>query len=116
MLHAMPPLSPAERLDAALTALVEQRQPLADGALVEVAALVHAALPPVPPGLQFERRVAERLWAPSAVEQLRRRAAMARRELTVGRLIAAGALSSAAVGVTALAVWAGGRRIAGGHR
>ncbi|HET8586698.1 MAG TPA: hypothetical protein VFM74_02365 [Candidatus Limnocylindria bacterium] len=119
----MLPPSPAERIDAAVSELLAGRRPhtlAADQtAIAEVATLVQAALPPIPPGLAFEDRLAERLRDRGVVDALRRRAVAARRQLTPARLIAAGAVSSAAVGVT-LAVWAGARRTAapraGWHR
>lgn len=127
----MLPPSPAERADAVVSDLLAGRQPHISGAdaaeLADVAALVRAAVPPLPPSFDFEGRLAERLRDGGLVDRLRRQAAAARqhaaaarRQLTPTRLIAAGAVSSAAVGVTALAVWAGGRRTAGhragGHR
>jgi hypothetical protein len=70
----------------------------------------------LPPGRIFEERLARRLAVPGLAQRLRERAAAARRAMTPTRLIAAGAVSSAAVGVTALAMWRGGRRQAGDHR
>jgi hypothetical protein len=119
----MPSVSPAERLDAAIDALLNARRFVGNGArdggegeLIGTAVLLQAALPPVPPGTTFEERLARRLAEPGLAQRLRERAATARRAVTPTRLIAAGAVSSAAVGVTALAVWRGGRRQAGGHR
>jgi hypothetical protein len=126
----MLPPPPAERVDTGVSDLLAGRLPLVVGpdraARAEVARLVQAALPPIPAGLVFEERLAERLRGGGLVDRLRRQAAAvgqqavaARRQLTPTRVITAGAVSSAAVGVTALAVWAGGRRSAGragGHR
>ncbi len=115
---SQPPTSPtpAERLDAALSALLAD-EPRRDPALPRAAALLKAALSPVPPSAGFEERLARRLTGGGLGERLRQRAVLARRELTPARLIAAGAVSSAAVGVTVLAVWrTGGRRQAGHGR
>jgi hypothetical protein len=118
----MLPPTPAERVDAAVSELLAgERQASGRGrpALAQVASLVHAALPPIPPAVDFEERLADRLRDGGVVDRLRRQAAAARRQLTPSRLVAAGAVSTAAVGVTALAFWAGGRRSAGragGHR
>jgi len=109
--------SRAKRLDAAVDRLlaggaVPAHDP-ALGPLIEAAALVRAALPPVPSGRRFEARLSSRLadaagsggavaGAVGAIE------AFARRELRhPRRILAAGAVSSAAVGVTvtAVAVW-----------
>ncbi len=111
----MPFPTPAERLDAAISSLLDGG-PAHDGGLLRTAGLLQAALPPLPPGVAFEKRLAQRLGDPGLAQRLRRRAAAARRELTPSRLLAAGAVSSAAVGFTALAMWRGGRRHAGGHR
>jgi hypothetical protein len=122
ILSRMPLISPAERLDAAIEALLDARRRVrrgrdgSEGELVGTAALLQAALPPLPPGRIFEERLARRLAVPGLALRLRERAATARRAMTPTRLIAAGAVSSAAVGVTALAMWRGGRRQAGGHR
>lgn len=117
----MPSSSPAERLDAAVDHLLAGEQPHTDTEirrLVEVATLLREALPRVPPASRFEARLAARLTVEAAVgRNLRAFSAAARRELTPARLIAAGAVSSAAVGVTAIAVWRGSRRPGGvGHR
>ncbi len=103
------PATPAERIDAIVSALLEG-VPRAAGDLGEVARLVHAALPPMPPSAEFDRRLRARLWRPRAAPRLVDRVAVARRELGRTGLIAAGALSSAAVGFTALALWHGMRR------
>jgi hypothetical protein len=116
----MPFASSAERLDAAIAALFDGHRLVghdrAEGGLLGTAALVQAALPPLPPGVAFEERLGRRLAERGLARRLRERAAAVRGALTPTRLIAAGAVSSAAVGVTALAMWRGGRRQAGGHR
>jgi hypothetical protein len=104
--------SQAERLDRALDQLLAGSRPAADRSiapLLDAAALVRSAMPPIPAADSFESRVLERIAqgrrATSAIGALER---IARRELRhPGRIIAAGAVSSAAVGVTvtALAVW-----------
>ena len=104
--------SQAERLDRALDQLLAGSRPAADRSiapLLDAAALVRAAMPPIPAADSFESRVLGRIAqgrrTTSAIGALER---MARRELRhPGRIIAAGAVSSAAVGVTvtALAVW-----------
>lgn len=113
----MPTRSTPERLDAAVEALLAGDRPLVSGELrplVATAALAADALRPFPAGARFEARLAERL----AHEGAMRRAAEAvslftRRELAhPGRLLAAGAVSTAAVGVTvtAFAMWRSTRR------
>jgi hypothetical protein len=112
--------SPAERLDHAVDLLLAGDRPPRDAAidpLPETAAVVRAALPPIPAGRGFEARLLTRLTnaggvggAVGAVE------AFARRELRhPARILAAGALSSAAVGVTvtAVAVWRSRRHAVG---
>jgi hypothetical protein len=116
----------AERLDAYVTALVTGRSvpQLVDGELRPLAAaarLVAGALVPVPVAPRFEARLGTRLaHEPGPVARgVRAIADISRRELRhPSRLIAAGAVSSAAlgVGVTALAVWRGGRRHPGRAR
>lgn len=112
----MPSRSPAERLDDAVESLLAGTRPAVEPELrplVDVAALAADALRPVPTADRFEARLAARL----AHEGMVRRAADAvstftRRELSQpGRLIAAGAVSTAALGVTvtAFAVWRSGR-------
>lgn len=104
--------SPAERLDHAVEQLLAGGRPQGDAtlaSLLEAASLVRAALPPLPGGERFEERLLGRLThaggmsgAAGALQ------AFALRELRhPGRILAAGAVSSAAVGVTvtALAVW-----------
>ena len=92
--------TPANRLDVTIDALLAG-EPTRGSRLAETAALLHASLPPVPPSLAFENRLHHRLHG---------RAPRAWLQLTPTRLIAAGAVSSAAVGVTALAVWRTTRR------
>jgi hypothetical protein len=105
--------SQAERLDHALDHLLaEGRPPRADGSLrplLDVAALVRDALPPIPTSVRFDSRVLGRLGqrggVNAAVDAVER---FARRELRhPGRVVAAGAVSSAALGVTvtAVALW-----------
>jgi hypothetical protein len=107
----------AQRLDDAIDRILAGDRPAVEPELrplVDAAALLSSALPPMPAGARFEARVAARLVSSSPLA----RAAEAvgeqlRRELRhPGRLIAAGAVSSAAVGVTvtALAVWRTSRR------
>jgi hypothetical protein len=118
--------SRAERLDLAVERMLAGERTLPDpalGPLLDVAALVRAALPPIPSGRRFESRLSARLaqagaggsvgGAVGAIE------AFARRELRhPGRILAAGAVSSAAVGVTvtAVAVWRSRRQAAAGQR
>jgi hypothetical protein len=108
----MPTRSPAERLDAAVDLLLAGEPPLVDAELrplVSAAALTANALHPMPAGARFEARLADRLAHEGPV----RRAAdvvadITRRGLShPGRLLAAGAVSTAALGVTvtALAMW-----------
>jgi len=104
--------SQAERLDLALDELLAGSRPLGDRSLaplLDAAALVREAMPPIPTGSRFESRVLGRLEegrrVATAVGALER---AARRELRHPfRILAAGAVSTAAVGatVTALAVW-----------
>jgi len=108
----MPTRSPAERLDEAVDLLLAGEPPVVDvelGPLVSAAALTADARHPIPAGARFEARLAVRLAHPGPVL----RAADAISDLTrrglshPGRLIAAGAVSTAALGVTvtALAMW-----------
>lgn len=104
--------SPAERLDLALDELLAGTRPHGDRSiapLLDAAVLVRDAMPPIPAGSRFESRLLTRFeetgGVTTAVGALER---LARRELRhPGRILAAGAVSSAAVGVTvtALAVW-----------
>ena len=105
----MPIPTPAERLDAAVDSILIGARAYGD-TLSDVAALVHAALPPIPPAAGFEARLAGRLSGVGMRQRLRAAMVASRRELTPVRLLAAGALSSAAVGVTVFAVWRTGRR------
>ena len=101
--------SQAERLEDAVERLMAGDRPVADGAmapLLEAAGLVRAAMPPIPGGDALDARLmaqlTQRRRMTGAVDALE---AFARRELQhPGRLIAAGAVSSAApVGTVALA-------------
>jgi hypothetical protein len=119
--------SQAERLEHAVERLMAGDRPVADRAtapLLEAAALVRAALPPIPGGDALDARllaqITQRRRVDAAVDALE---AFARRELRhPRRLIAAGAVSSAAVGVTvtAVAVWRSRRHgalsLRAGHR
>ena len=118
------PRSQAERLEHAVEQLMAGDQPVADRAmapLLQAAELVRAAMPPIPGGDALDARllaqITQRRRVNGAVDALE---AFARRELQhPGRLIAAGAVSSAAVGVTALAVWRrrhGGLSLRAGQR
>ena len=103
--------SRADRLDVAVERLLTGEGASSDqglGPLLETAALVRAALPPVPSGLKFEERLGARLAHAGVAGAVDAIEAFARRELRhPKRLLAAGAVSSAAVGVTvtAVAVW-----------
>jgi hypothetical protein len=118
--------SRAERLDGAVEQLLAGEAPPPDpalGSLLDVAALVRAALPPIPSGQKFEARLTSRLAHASAgsgvVGAVDAIEAFARRELRhPGRILAAGAVSSAALGVTvtAVAVWRSRRHAAAGTR
>jgi hypothetical protein len=83
ILSRMPLISPAERLDAAIEALLDARRRVrrgrdgSEGELVGTAALLQAALPPLPPGRIFEERLARRLAVPGLAQRLRERAAAA---------------------------------------
>jgi hypothetical protein len=110
--------SQAERLDHALDELLAGSRPHGDRSLaplLDAAALVREAMPPIPAGSRFESRVLGRLddgGVASAVGTIER---LARRELrNPVRILAAGAVSSAALGVTvtALAVWRSRRHAA----
>ncbi len=108
--------STPERLDAAVESLLSGLRPAVEPELrpmLEVSAVLADALRPVPAAARFEAQLAERL----AVGRMRRAThgitAFTRRELArPGRLLAAGAFSSVAVGatVTAYAVWRSIRR------
>jgi hypothetical protein len=124
------PSSNAERIDELVDEILGGSRPHPEPelrSLIETAALVSSALPPLPAGPRFEDWLAQRLADAAehqAVKHPLQRAASTLAELTrrelkhPRRLIAAGAVSSAAVGVTAIAVWRGSRRSAAnqGHR
>ncbi|MDP9244605.1 MAG: hypothetical protein M3O77_05950 [Chloroflexota bacterium] len=104
----------AERLDRAVDALLAGRPappPVDPGLrpLVDLAAALRTALLPVPAGSRLEARLAARLATRSPLNDgIRAIGVRARRELrSRERLLLAGAVSSAAVGVgvTAYAVW-----------
>jgi hypothetical protein len=104
----------AERLDRAVDALLAGHPvaPQVDPALrplVDLAAALRGALLPVPAGSRLEARLAARLATRSPLgDGMRALGERARRELrNRERLLLAGAVSSAAVGVgvTAYAVW-----------
>ena len=103
--------SRADRLDVAVERLLAGKDTPSDpgvGPLLETAALVRAALPPIPSGQKFEERLGARLAHAGVAGAVDAIEAFARRELrSPGRILAAGAVSSAAVGVTvtAVAVW-----------
>ncbi len=103
--------STPDRLDEAVDSLLAGGRPMVGPELrplMDVAGRLADALRPVPAGRAFELALARRLTGEG--DGVLRRAA---RELgRPGRLLAAGALSSAAVGVTvtAYAVWRSSRR------
>ncbi len=107
----------ADRLDEAVDALIAGHPIAVDVTLrpaLHVAQLLRETLTPVPTGIRFQAGLAGRLHAPGLGERTLRAVGSPR-----GRLIAAGAVSSAAVGVgvTAYAVWRTGRRHGGAsHR
>jgi hypothetical protein len=102
--------STPERLDEAVERLLAGERPTAEAELrplVEVAGLLAGVLRPLPAGRRFETQLGQRLAA---------RAASRRIPLdlvTPGRLLAAGAISSAAVAVTVTALRRSSRRQAG---
>lgn len=110
--------TPADRLDAAVDALLAGERAPGDAALrsaISVAELLRTTLTPIPPGARFQAELAERIHGASFGQRTLRAVTGSTR----GRLIAAGAVSSAAVGVgvTAFAVWRTSRRHAGAaHR
>jgi hypothetical protein len=119
----MPARTVADRLDEAVDGVLSRapRERDADlGSLLRTAELLRDALPPIPAGAAFRGRLAAQLGEPNPVLRIAGRAGdIARRGLhDRGRLIAAGAVSSAAVGmtVTAVALWLTARRHAGGQR
>lgn len=95
--------TPALRTDAAVEAVLAGERPRGD--LADITGLVHAALRPLPPGVEFEARLRRRLAGGTR---------FAWPQLTPSRLLAAGAVSSAALGVTAVAVYVSRRQPA--HR
>lgn len=112
--------SPAERLDDAVDVLLAGGRPPRDAAirpLLEAAAMVRTAVPPIPASRGFEARLLTRLTQAGAVAgAVGALEAFARRELRhPARILAAGAVSSAAVGVTvtAVAVWRSRRHAVG---
>jgi hypothetical protein len=108
--------STPERLDEAVESLLAGRRPAIEPdlqPLLDTAATLSRALRPVPAGARFEQRLSERLAAGRLRGAGGGIAAFTRRELArPGRLLAAGAFSSVAVGatVTAYAVWRSTRR------
>lgn len=102
--------TPADRLDQALDALLAGERVTLDASLrpaLSVAERLRSTLAPVPPGSRFQAALAERIHGSGLAGRTRRAV-----NTTRGRLIAAGAVSSAAVGVgvTAYAVWRTSRR------
>lgn len=121
------PSSAAEQLDRAVDRVLAGEAPGAalDAGLrplADMAAILRAALVPVPASAGFESRLAARLaHGPQPVaDGVRALEGLVRRQLRhPARLLVTGAVSSAAlgVGVTAYAVWRGSRRPIGiGHR
>jgi hypothetical protein len=101
--------STPERLDEAVESLLAGTRPTVESELrplVDVASVLADALRPVPAGRRFEVDLAQRLAAGGSGRRAARELARPR------RLLAAGAISSAAVGVTvtAYAVWRSTRR------
>jgi hypothetical protein len=101
----------ADRLDEAVDAIIAGEPPRPDPALAPALAAaerLRSALAPIPAGLRFEVALADRL----SDEGLGGRALRAISTAAHNRLVAAGAVSSAAVGVgvTAYAVWRTSRR------
>jgi hypothetical protein len=110
--------SQAVELDHAVDELLAGKRPVVEPTirpLLDAAALVRAALPPIPGADRFESRLLTRL-----AREPESRAAAARRQLAQaaawrpGRAVAAGAVSSAALGitVTVVAVWRSRRHAA----
>lgn len=115
--------SMAERLDDAVESVLDGRPPMVEPdlrPLVAAATATAGALRPIPPSARFEARLAARLGQEGAVRRAADRvSSFTRRELAQpGRLLAAGAVSTAAVGVTvtAFAVWRSARHPAQAHR
>lgn len=110
-------LSAAEQLDHAVERLLAGEQPTVDSSmrpLVEAATLVRAALPPIPGAQAFEARVLARLAGRQRPVDAARRRVRRVAAWRPGRAVAAGAVSSAAIGVTvtAYAVWRSRRQAA----
>lgn len=112
--------TPAERLDRAVSAVIDGETPAAASAavhdaglrpLLEAAHLVRTALTPPPLSLRFEARLGARLAESGILER-----GLLRGARVIGhpnRLLVGAAVGSAAavgVGVTALAVWRSNRR------
>jgi hypothetical protein len=110
--------STPERLDEAVESLLAGERPVIEPELrplLQTATTLSRALRPVPAGPRFEAQLAERLTAGPVSRAAGGLASFTRRELgRPGRLLAAGAFSSVAVGatVTAYAVWRSSRRTA----
>lgn len=110
------PLEPAaRRLDRAVDTLLAEGRAIVDPSLrplLEAAAAIRAALPLLPSSLLFEERLGRRLTGAGAASHplaVRARAVLPHQH----RLLMAGAVGSAAVGVagaTAYAVWRANRR------
>ncbi|HET7520627.1 MAG TPA: hypothetical protein VFK61_03700, partial [Candidatus Limnocylindria bacterium] len=110
-------LSAAEQLDHAVERLLAGERPVVDSSmrpLLEAATLVRAALPPIPGGPGFEARLLSRLAGRQRPVDVARRGVRRVAGWRPGRMVAAGAVSSAAVGVTvtAYAVWRSRRHAA----
>ena len=108
--------STPERLDAAVESMLAGGRPAVEPELrpmLDTASLLADALRPVPAAAPFEAQLAERLAGGRVRRATGGITAFTRRELArPGRLLAAGAFSSVAVGatVTAYAVWRSARR------
>ncbi len=103
--------TPADRLDEALDALLAGERPRPDpglGPALAAAERLRASLAPIPAGLRFQLTLADRLSEPG----IGARTVRALSRTSHGRLLAASAVSSVAVGfgVTAYAVWRTSRR------
>lgn len=119
----MPTRSLPERLDDAVDSLLAGERPVVElemRPLLTVAGLAVDALPPIPAGTRFEAELGARLAHHGPVHRAADAFSMlARRELAHPvRLLAAGAVSTAAVGmtVTAVALWRSGRLHPAGSR
>lgn len=104
--------STPERLDEAVESLLAGVRPTVDAELrplLGVAARLSDTLRPVPPGRGFETQLARRLSGDGGPLRAARELGLPGRPR---RLLAAGALSSAALGVTvtAIAMWRSTRR------